>query len=138
MNNGDLSRLRTKIVEDLNNLEAFTSSARAAIRESAAAAPNYLQSESDAAKDVTDVDCAVTVHDHCAARKQVLKDALVRMNRADFGICQDCDCEIGAQRLYAMPGATRCIQCQKVSEWRHTPSPRQSTIMGVASYWGVA
>jgi phage/conjugal plasmid C-4 type zinc finger TraR family protein len=32
-----------------------------------------------------------------------------------YGICEDCGKQIGAERLEALPDATRCITCQ--AEW---------------------
>ena len=29
-----------------------------------------------------------------------------------YGLCEDCGKEIGAERLEALPSATRCIACQ--------------------------
>ena len=34
----------------------------------------------------------------------------------DFGFCEDCGEEIGYKRLVAMPGVTRCIDCQREIE----------------------
>ena len=34
----------------------------------------------------------------------------------DFGFCEDCGEEIGYKRLVAMPGVTRCIDCQQEIE----------------------
>jgi DnaK suppressor protein len=38
-----------------------------------------------------------------------------RRARGTYGICEDCSGEIGAERLDALPDATRCIRCQV--EW---------------------
>lgn len=32
--------------------------------------------------------------------------------------CEDCDCEIPLLRREAVPGVTRCIDCQEISEVR--------------------
>ena len=38
-----------------------------------------------------------------------------RRARGTYEICEDCSREIGAERLAALPEATRCIACQ--AEW---------------------
>lgn len=38
-----------------------------------------------------------------------------RRAHGTYGICEDCSGEIGAERLEALPDATRCIGCQ--AEW---------------------
>jgi DnaK suppressor protein len=46
---------------------------------------------------------------------QTLKNitaALIRLNAGDYGICQECDEEISANRLRALPFATTCLTCQ--------------------------
>jgi phage/conjugal plasmid C-4 type zinc finger TraR family protein len=42
--------------------------------------------------------------------------------RRGDGRCLDCGREIGAERLAALPGATRCIRCQ--AEWEQGPGRR--------------
>ena len=38
-----------------------------------------------------------------------------RRARGTYGICENCSREIGAERMAALPDATRCIVCQ--AEW---------------------
>ena len=33
-----------------------------------------------------------------------------------YGVCEDCNGEIGAERLSALPSATRCVRCQSAWE----------------------
>ncbi len=33
-----------------------------------------------------------------------------------YGLCEDCNQEIGAERLAALPSATRCVRCQAAWE----------------------
>lgn len=131
-------RLRSKIVSDLASLEETTSATRTVIIESADVIPNYLQSEIDAAKDTTDIDNAVSVFDHCTARKQALKNALIRMDRGEFGICQSCGIEIGTARLQVAPGTNNCIHCQEEMEMRFPRAKSPSLITGSIRELGVA
>jgi DnaK suppressor protein len=43
-------------------------------------------------------------------------EALKRLNAGTFGICDQCDSEIGLARLKARPVATLCIKCKSRME----------------------
>ena len=38
-----------------------------------------------------------------------------RKAHGEYGICEDCGKQIGAERLEVLPDATRCVTCQ--AEW---------------------
>jgi len=42
--------------------------------------------------------------------------ALDRRSEGAYGLCEDCGKEIGAERLEALPSATRCMRCQAAWE----------------------
>jgi DnaK suppressor protein len=50
-------------------------------------------------------------------REQAAHAAEVRA-RGQSGVCEDCGQPIGAERLKAIPTATRCVRCQ--AEWEQT------------------
>ena len=41
---------------------------------------------------------------------------LLRRRNGSFGICIECESEISAKRLAAVPWAPRCIQCQEAAD----------------------
>ena len=45
-----------------------------------------------------------------------VKGALERIHDGSFGTCIDCESEISAKRLKAVPWALRCIQCQETAD----------------------
>ncbi len=45
-----------------------------------------------------------------------LDNALERMERGEYGKCDDCGCLISPKRLQAVPGAKLCIECKSKSE----------------------
>ncbi len=53
-----------------------------------------------------------------ADREQLLfiDEALKRLKRDEFGICQLCQQEIGRKRLEAVPWTPYCINCQEKAE----------------------
>lgn len=44
--------------------------------------------------------------------------ALARIDRGTWGVCIDCDKQIEADRLEAIPAAARCLDCQTTYEKR--------------------
>jgi DnaK suppressor protein len=53
-----------------------------------------------------------------ADREQLLlvDEALKRLKREEFGVCQLCQQEIGRKRLEAVPWTPYCIDCQEKAE----------------------
>ena len=52
--------------------------------------------------------------------------ALARIEAGRFGICEDCGCTIGKQRLNAIPYARLCLSCQA----RQEPTEKQWYSLG--------
>jgi DnaK suppressor protein len=53
-------------------------------------------------------------------REQAARAAELRA-KGVYGLCEDCGKEIGAERLEALPAATRCIVCQ--ASWEQANRP---------------
>jgi DnaK suppressor protein len=53
-------------------------------------------------------------------RKLIRKidEALVKMDRGEYGYCESCGIEIGIRRLEARPTATLCFECKTLDEIR--------------------
>lgn len=45
-----------------------------------------------------------------------IENALERMNAGEYGICENCGCNIPLARLTALPYATLCVKCQREEE----------------------
>ncbi|MFH1563506.1 MAG: TraR/DksA C4-type zinc finger protein [Nitrospirota bacterium] len=45
-----------------------------------------------------------------------IDDALYRIQKGDYGLCEDCQKPIVSERLQAVPYARTCIECQKIKE----------------------
>lgn len=45
-----------------------------------------------------------------------INDALEKIDKGEFGICEDCDGDIETSRLYARPTANLCITCKEDQE----------------------
>jgi DnaK suppressor protein len=54
---------------------------------------------------------------------QVLSDvreALTRLGKGEYGVCEDCDESISPRRLQAIPWARVCVKCQEARDRRDT------------------
>lgn len=45
-----------------------------------------------------------------------IDEAIARIDDGSYGICEDCDEEIGLKRLEARPVTTLCIDCKTIQE----------------------
>ena len=54
--------------------------------------------------------------DRGRAEIAAIDDAMVRIERGDYGWCEECGEEIPLARLEVLPSATRCITCAEARE----------------------
>ena len=47
---------------------------------------------------------------------QMIKEALERFEDESYGLCEDCDAEIGKARLLALPFTKLCVDCKSEEE----------------------
>lgn len=94
----------------------------AAIRERRAALLKELETETADRNDP--VEAADTDRD--LAELKELDAAALRLDKGTYGSCADCGGEIEVERLFARPGVTRCIACQRRREKTHATPERSS------------
>ena len=99
------------------------------------AGAEHGQSIADVAGEVPDTGDAsvamlVTDIEHTMAERHVnelhaIDRALAQLHERTFGLCSDCEGEIGYARLKASPTATRCTACQTIRErtYAHEGTP---------------
>ena len=65
-------------------------------------------------------DMALELRNRDRERKLIKKidEALVRIEKGEYGYCDSCGVEIGLKRLEARPTATMCIDCKTLEELR--------------------
>lgn len=49
-------------------------------------------------------------------QRQMIDDALIRVEEGTYGICAECGVEISEKRLAAVPFAKLCVECQTQAE----------------------
>ena len=54
--------------------------------------------------------------DHRSREAEEAREALVRLENGEYGICTDCGRTIPEKRLNAKPEAIRCVGCQSARE----------------------
>ncbi len=69
----------------------------------------------DEAQVVTDRATADTIHRILDEDAIQAEHARARIAAGGYGVCEDCSGKIAAERLEALPDATRCVSCQ--AEW---------------------
>lgn len=71
--------------------------------------------DSDSTQEQSDKANSTTIDLILEQDRAQAEHAAERRARGGYGICEDCSKQIGAERLAALPEATRCISCQ--AEW---------------------
>jgi len=64
-------------------------------------------------QDVEGLDSEIAIAQNEALLLEQVVAALERIGAGTYGICQQCGRAIGAQRLHAIPYASRCIDCAR-------------------------
>jgi len=70
----------------------------------------------DQASVETDRSFDLRIHDRERKLIKKIDQALTRMKKGEFGICENCGANIGDNRLQARPVTTLCIDCKKSQE----------------------
>jgi DnaK suppressor protein len=85
--------------------------------------PEDSGDEADRAREECSRDLSLLLTSRNKQKLQALEEALEKVGKGTYGICEECDEPIGAGRLRAMPLAKLCITCQSTLE-KGPKSPR--------------
>jgi DnaK suppressor protein len=108
-----LAALRVSLMAARDRMAATNSATRQAL-----AVPENLAVE-DQVPLLHEQHVALSRHSHDRHTLDLIDAALDRLDRNEYGICQECDGEISLKRLIALPWALRCKTCQEGYE-RHS------------------
>jgi DnaK suppressor protein len=61
-------------------------------------------------------DLAIRSLDRPVRRLRQIEEALRRLDKGEYGICANCEEEIGPKRLRALPWAQFCLKCQEIAD----------------------
>jgi DnaK suppressor protein len=106
MTKNELNRFRSVLTARVAELDRVSRHRDAIMVERSADQLDEIQAASQRALAVSNLDREFNqLRDACAA--------LRRIDEGSFGTCQECDEDIHAKRLAAVPWAAFCIQCQE-------------------------
>lgn len=77
------------------------------------------QDPADAGSNLSETDRVEAILAAAQSQRRMVLDALVRIERGDYGTCADCTSAIPEGRLDARPEAARCVACQSKRDRRH-------------------
>jgi DnaK suppressor protein len=75
-------------------------------------------------------DISLELRNRDRERKLIKKidETIARIDKDDYGYCENCGIEIGLKRLEARPTATLCIDCKTLDEQREKQSGKQTVL----------
>jgi len=83
--------------------------------------PEDSGDEADQAREECSRDLSLLLTARNKQKLQALEEALEKLEKGTYGICEECDEPIGAGRLKAMPLAKLCVACQSIMEKEPKP-----------------
>jgi len=111
---GEMTKI--KLNEFRNTLMLRKSELENGSRSRGALAIETSPEEFDRIQQAQDRDLAIGSLDRDAKLLREVRAALSRLDGGVFGICRDCDGEIGMKRLAAVPWTASCIECQEAAD----------------------
>jgi DnaK suppressor protein len=109
MNETELNRFRAALTARVAELERFTRNRDGITVERSADQLDEIQAASQRALAVCNLDLAFN-------QLRDARAAVRRIQEGNFGTCLECDEDIHAKRLAAVPSATLCIRCQEAAD----------------------
>jgi len=70
----------------------------------------------DLASDARDREISLILGDRDREKLQAIDEALERVERSEYGICEECGTEIAEGRLQVLPFTRLCVNCQSELE----------------------
>ncbi len=113
MNKKEKEEFRKKLAD---KKEAIIQKLSGFINESKEMESNVAQDLVDKAETSYTKEFLLSLSDAERSQLLMIDEALRRLSRDDFGICQQCGQEVGRKRLAAIPWAPLCIDCQEKNE----------------------
>ena len=109
MTKNELRKFRAILEDRRSELERFT-------RNREGLAIDTSPDELDRIQHATEREMAIGNLERDSNRLREVRAALRRMDTNAFGICLDCEEEIGPKRLAAVPWTPLCIACQEAAD----------------------
>ena len=112
MNKKKLQQFKKILTKQLETLQAKSNQNRV----TALAESEQISDFTDQATLESDIDMNIHIKERDSKLIIKIKDALVRIENGDYGICDECGEEISEARMEARPVTTVCIDCKREQE----------------------
>lgn len=113
----ELAKFRVLLAEQraamMKNCEGLSDAARRTVGD---AAGDVSDDTGDLAAEACDQDLSLNFLARSQDELKEIAEALERIERRSYGVCDDCDQPIPAARLEAIPTARLCVPCKSKSE----------------------
>jgi len=113
----DIGAARKRLEEVRDELDRSVAVLNGAHQQSAYIA-DYPQDPADAGSNLAESDRAEAILAAAKARRLLVLDALVRLDKGSYGVCVDCGKPVPEGRLEVKPEAARCLSCQSKRDGR--------------------
>jgi DnaK suppressor protein len=100
----------------VNNLYKLQLSARKKFLEMKSSDPELLTDPLDRSSVEVNQSVEFMIHERERSAMRKIQDALSKIERGEFGICEECGGEIGERRLLVSPSSRLCVSCQERQE----------------------
>ncbi|MCD6521711.1 TraR/DksA C4-type zinc finger protein [Candidatus Calescamantes bacterium] len=109
-----LLKMKENISKELRELEKDTM--EKSLKEASGELSSYSIHFADLGSDASERDKEFDVLETEEKIIEEIEKALKRMEKGEYGICENCGKEIPLERLIAIPYATKCRECQEKEE----------------------
>ena len=109
----DLAGIRRELESEKARLEHELSQLTGAIANGAGREAPFKEHPTEHAGDMEEHERLQAIRENLLQMRQQCQDALRRLDRGEYGLCQSCGKEIDIERLKAVPYATRCVPCKE-------------------------
>lgn len=100
----------------VNNLYKLQLSARKKFLQIKSSDPQLVPDPLDRSSLEVNQNMDFMIHERERLAMREIQDALSKIDRGVFGICEECGCEIGKKRLLVSPSSRLCVFCQEKQE----------------------
>lgn len=111
-------RLRRELDETTTEIASIDEQVRsfgATDQDTSYGVDNHLGDQADV---VYEQERLLSIRDRLADRQVLIEQALAKMDRGEYGYCENCGRPIAPDRLEALPFARYCIDCQAEADRR--------------------
>ncbi len=108
-----LVALKEKIVTDIKQISDHASPSE---RSDSGDVSGHVMHLADVATDMYDREFSLGLASNNRELLEKIEKSLKRIEAGQFGLCEECGCEISSARLEALPYVANCLKCQEKLE----------------------